>query len=319
MFARVSRRGAILALLPVVVACSADEGPTTSTAASGGDASSPATPTASPSGGIDPAPLPGLYVLELATGAVEPLAGPPPEGAALAPAVSPDGTRIAFDAEVDGSRQIWVMNVDGTGLEPVTDDIEATSPTWSPDGLQIAYIGFADGGTRAVVVLDLASGASERVSSEQDDVYGADWSTDGREIVYQVPRGDGFELRSVDLRSGETLTLCCPRDDSIASDADWSPDGNLLVFGYSTPEDNFALYTMKPSGDAVAAVEPADPSRYHGHPVWSPDGTKIAYQGAPGVWVLDLVTGEDRMLEPEMWGPAWLDEDTLIVELPPDG
>ena len=88
------------------------------------------------------------------------------------------------------------------------------------------------------------------------------------------------------------------------------------MFGYATPEDNLALHTITPSGDDESPVPPADP-RYHGHPVFSPDGSKVAYQGAPGIWVLDLASGEDTMLDPELWGPVWLDDDTLIVAMPP--
>jgi Tol biopolymer transport system component len=262
---------------------------------------------------------PGLYVLDLPTGSVQPLLGVPKDSTPLGAAVAPDGTRIAFDAEVDGSRQVWVMNADGTDLERVTDDaLEAIEPAWSPDARRLAYVGFAGGETRAVVILDLRSGETERLTSERTDVFGVDWSPDGRSIVYQVPRDAGWQLRSVDLRSGDAVTLCCHREDSIASDADWSPDGELLVFGYATPQDNFALHTMTPSGEQDAPVPPVDPTRYHGHPVWSPDGSQIAYQGAPGIWLLDLGTGEDRMLDPDMWGPAWLDANTLIVEVPPE-
>ena len=278
-----------------------------------------ATPSVPPSETATPTRAAGLYVLELATGAVEPLAGVPADSSPLGAAVSPDGTRIAFDAEVDGSRQVWVMNADGSDPEPVTDEIEAVEPTWSPDGRHLAYTGIATDGLRTIFIVDLGSGETQRVTSERSDVFGADWSPDGDSIAYQVQHGDGWLLRSVDVRSGKALTLCCDRRDSMASDADWSPDGELLVFGYSTPEDNFALHTLTASGSDDTPVPPPDPTRYHGHPVWSPDGSRIAYQGAPGIWVLDLATRADRMLEPEMWGPAWLDDDTLIVEMPPEG
>jgi Tol biopolymer transport system component len=201
----------------------------------------------------------GLYVLELATGALEPLAGVPADSSALGAAVSPDGTRIAFDAEVDGSRQVWVMNADGTDLERVTDEIEAIEPTWSPDGRSLAYAGMAKNGIRTLIVVDLASGETRRVIAERSDVFGANWSPDGDSIVYQVQHGEGWRLRSVDVRSGRAVNLCCDRRDSLASDADWSPDGKLLVFGYATPEDNFALHTITPSGSDVTQVSPLTP------------------------------------------------------------
>lgn len=292
----------------------------TAASCSAGDDAAPAASTSPAASPLEtPARTAGLYVLELATGALEPLAGVPPESSALGAAVSPDGTRIAFDAEVDGQRQVWVMDPDGSDLERVTDGIEAIAPTWSPDGRSLAYTGMATDGLRTIFVVELGSGETRPVTSERSDVFGPDWSPDGDSIAYQVQHGDGWRLRSVDVRSGKVVTLCCDRPDSLASDADWSPDGDLLVFGYATPEDNFALHTITPSGSDDAPVSPPDPTRYHGHPVWSPDGSQIAYQGAPGIWVLDLETQADRMLDPEMWSPAWLDHDTLIVELPPEG
>jgi Tol biopolymer transport system component len=297
------------AVLLLAVSCSAGENGSPEVSAAPATSSPVETPTRTA----------GLYVLELATGALEPLAGVPPDSSALGAAVSADGTRIAFDAAVDGSRQVWVMDADGTDLERVTDEIEAIEPTWSPNERSVAYTGITTDGLRAIFVVDLGSGEARRVTSERSDVFGADWSPDGDSIVYQVEHGEGWRLRSVDVRSGKALTLCCDRPESLASDADWSPDGELLVFGYATPEDNFALRTITPTGRHETPVPPLDPTRYHGHPVWSPDRSQIAYQGAPGIWVLDLEAQADRMLDPEMWGPVWLDHDTLIVEMPPEG
>ncbi|GAC1543551.1 MAG: hypothetical protein NVS3B10_31580 [Polyangiales bacterium] len=53
------------------------------------------------------------------------------------PAVSPDGTKVAFVLKT----KVFVIGLDGTGLTPLTDEDEAGDglPTWSPDGAFIAY------------------------------------------------------------------------------------------------------------------------------------------------------------------------------------
>ena len=76
---------------------------------SAGESQSPAaspTPESSPPTET-PARTAGLYVLELATGAVEPLAGVPPDSSALGAAVSPDGTRIAYSSDRKGPFDIY--------------------------------------------------------------------------------------------------------------------------------------------------------------------------------------------------------------------
>ncbi|NUP51546.1 MAG: hypothetical protein HOW97_30150 [Catenulispora sp.] len=61
---------------------------------------------------------------------------------AAQPAVSPDGTRIAFlRADSRGVKQLFTVAADGvSGLVQLThDDSDATEPAWSPDGRTLAY------------------------------------------------------------------------------------------------------------------------------------------------------------------------------------
>lgn len=66
------------------------------------------------------------------------------------PAISPDGTKVAFVSDRSGSYRIWVSNLDGTDaklISPVNAAVDPTLqlpieqkvPCWSPNGKEIAH------------------------------------------------------------------------------------------------------------------------------------------------------------------------------------
>ena len=79
------------------------------------------------------------------------------DGVAQAPAWSPDGTRIAYSADVGESRfDIYSIGVDGKGARLLTSGEDAFEPAWSPDGETIAF-----SAAGAIVALDIESGETE--------------------------------------------------------------------------------------------------------------------------------------------------------------
>src|SRR4051812_40330112 len=58
------------------------------------------------------------------------------------PALSPDGSQVAFASKRNGRWDIYVMHTDGTNLQQITDDEGFDGyPDWSPDGRELAFSG----------------------------------------------------------------------------------------------------------------------------------------------------------------------------------
>lgn len=56
------------------------------------------------------------------------------------PALSPDGSRVAFVSNRDGNNEIYIANSDGTGLKRLTNNTaDDTEPCFSPDGTKIVF------------------------------------------------------------------------------------------------------------------------------------------------------------------------------------
>ncbi len=62
------------------------------------------------------------------------------------PSWSPDGKQIAFETNRDGNWEIYLMNVDGSGLVNISNHESRDQwPSWSPDGSRIAFQSYRDG------------------------------------------------------------------------------------------------------------------------------------------------------------------------------
>jgi len=97
----------------------------------------------------------GIRLVTVATGDIEVLTT---LGSDTQPAVSPDGTRVAFVREASGiAAHIWVVDVASKVATQLTfDDFRDAAPDWSPDGTGIVFETTRSNG--GIAVLDVATG-----------------------------------------------------------------------------------------------------------------------------------------------------------------
>jgi dipeptidyl aminopeptidase/acylaminoacyl peptidase len=156
-----------------------------------------------------------------------PLAAPPPLAAGRfgpdellalprveAPALSPDGARIAFTvarAAPGGEKLVsalWVAPATGGEARRLTPgDERISAPVFSPDGKRIAFLS-SRGGTTQAWVLELAVGEAIRATSLPGGAGGVLWTPDGASLL--VPS-------DVDPRCGADAA-CNEKADAAAKD-----------------------------------------------------------------------------------------------------
>ncbi len=168
---------------------------------------------------------PRIFSHHLSSGARNPIAQHP--GGNYSAAVSPDGSKVAMILSKGGSPDLYVANIDGSGLKQLTKTRESESaPCWSPDGRMICY-GSRERGASLLFTLP-ASGGSPRVLSTTGAPTPTepDWSPDGKWVAFTsqtrtfqiciVPANGGTGGDAIVLTEGE--------------DPSWAPNSRALLF-----------------------------------------------------------------------------------------
>ncbi len=117
------------------------------------------------------------------------------------PAVSPDGTKIAFQSIRAGKQDIWLMDIDGTNLRNLTTATGNSSlPAWSPDGQRLAFVSDRDGNPE-IYVLDIESGNTLRVSNHESVDTEPVWNAKGSHILFASNRESDYEIYTLNINN----------------------------------------------------------------------------------------------------------------------
>ena len=165
---------------------------------------------------------------------------------------SPDGTRITFVSNRDGNLEVYVANVDGSGLRRLTNHPAAeAAPTWSPTGDQIAFTSDR-GGTPQIYVMSSSDGSGLRKISSEAHADRATWApAPYNEIAFAARSGPGFDIKVFDLSTGETRQVTFGEGSNESPT--YSPNGRHIAF-MSTRKGNAQVFTMTRDGRDVRQV-----------------------------------------------------------------
>jgi Tol biopolymer transport system component len=245
-----------------------------------------------------------------------------PAAACSNPAWAADGRRLIYERRnldqpglPPGPPRLWWLDVASGETVPVFEDSQWLGSTarFSPDGRQISYIAPL---SQAVEIYDLQSGEGQRFTSRSGEP--AAWSPDSRSlIVTDVDlTGEQYAMRlyrhDLDGLGTHNISGTGPTDDNWPA---YAPGGAWLAFNRkpaSVPSGR-QIWLMRPDGgDAQPLTD--DPEAQYGPPIWSPDARSLLYQrympaepsAEPGIWVLELATGESLQIAAAGTQPAWL-------------
>jgi len=147
---------------------------------------------------------------------------------AHAPAWSPDGRRLAFQAYLRDTWNLWVMNADGTALTQVTSGpFDDREPHWSPDGRRLAFSSDR-GGNYDVWSVTLDGGDLQRVTTSPANESMPVWSPDGRELAFVSDRAAGRGIYARQIESGVERQLA--GDGAVLYTPSWAPDGRSIAY-----------------------------------------------------------------------------------------
>ena len=174
------------------------------------------------------------------------------------------------------------------------------------------YVLNADGSAQTRLTENAAGGSSNGVFFQVE----ADWSPDGRRIIFASRRHGSFDIYVMNADGTGTRRLTATSDDD--DNPTWSPDGRRLAFNRAGD-----IYVMSADGTGMRRVTvDMDPQT---DPSWSPDGKWIAYvRGSQGTVGVDL--RELWLVQPDgkrnhaltttgvsSYSPAWSPDSTRVA------
>jgi len=219
------------------------------------------------------------------------------------PAVSPDGTRVAYvwNGGAGENYSLYVKLTDGGAPLRLTREspAEDRAPAWSPDGRSIAFTR-ATASTCDILIAPALGGSARRLGPCGDTGYRRlAWSPDGRSLAVSRREGDApLAIEIVSVQTGDRRVLTRPLVGILGDTSPaFSPDGAEIAFDRNVSDGAGDIYAVSASG--------GEPRRltFDGRDLmgldWAADGKSVIFSssraGIYSLWRVGASGGE----------PAW--------------
>jgi Tol biopolymer transport system component len=220
------------------------------------------------------------------------------------PAISPDGTRIAFARPGPrGLLRIWTAPLNRlAGAKRLTGDDgglwDHTDPAWSPDGSRICYSDF-----RNLWIVDINERKSTQLTADDASYVEPAWSASGDFVYCSSQRGGIHAIWRIPLGGGipvrETSGPGPERHPAISGGA------NLLVYSSASADRGADILVIDRGRGTISHLSSAGTDVT---PAMAPDGSAVVY-------VSDRVGKYDLWLQPTTGGQPSAARPRRLTEL----
>src|SRR4029453_17002791 len=151
------------------------------------------------------------------------------ESSELAPVWFPDGEQIAFLSDRTGHQAYWAIDIN-TRRERLLYDLPEgfDYARLSPNGQRLLFNSTRAGGIINMWLPSPPGGAPKQLTFDKELMGFPVWSPDGREIGFQMKRGEDTHIMMMPSGGGKATQLTFDKGQS--GPYGWSPDGDKILF-----------------------------------------------------------------------------------------
>ena len=201
--------------------------------------------------------------------------GGPDPGGQLAPEISPDEKSIAVQRIVDGNLDVWVIDaLKGLRSRLTSDPAQDLYPIWSPDGRSIVFGSTRNGPYNLYRRLAIDAGDEELLLPSAQSTQPADWSADGKFILYrEIDAKNGYDLRALPTQGEDRRPIPVAVSSVDELEGQFSP--NVRWVAYTSNFTGGSEIYIAPFGHSGGRQKV---SRDGGvQPRWRHDGSELFY------------------------------------------
>ncbi len=198
------------------------------------------------------------------------------------PRISPDGKRVALDITdpKTGNTDIWIYESSrGVATRFTFDPSEETNAVWSPDASRVVFqsnrLQFSD-----LYQKDSSGAGNQEILLKSDDSkVPADWSRDGRLILYRERdvKTNEFSLKVLPV-TGDRKPMPVVNTKGERTAGQFSPDGRWVAYSSNESGKREVVVTPFPGPGGKWQVSTAGGSE----PRWRRDGRELFYLAPDG-------------------------------------
>lgn len=267
-----------------------------------------------------------------------------------APAISPNGERMAFISETDGLLGVSVMDIDDMSSRKSLvssfrqqdfEDLNMLAPgiSWNSEGTKIS-VSAKSGKEDAIFIVDPESGDYQKLSFDLRHISSVDWSPDGSKLCFVASEDEQSDIYVYDIDKSELINLT--NDTYSDLFPVWANDSKSIFFisdrtditRIGTENKSMWYHPVKARDIYRIQVEDSDIERITFDPWYdktsiavSSDDSQILYvsdnNGIGNLYVKDLFTGDSYPITNSLTGIRQIslapDDSKLLYSCQIDG